>query len=92
MEFTSLSESTNFIEERNFRLKWVQEKGLWNYIASKVLNGKGAPITPRSVRNMFEVEAYGSLTPTQIAIWLESEPILRKVIAESNVYESTDKE
>lgn len=92
MKFTSLSGSTDFIVERDFRCKWVQEKGLWNYIASKVLNGKGDPVTPRSVRNTYKVQEYGKLTPTQIAIWMESEAILKKVITESDVYESADKE
>ena len=92
MKFTSLSGLTDFKVERDFKLKWVQEKGLWNYIASKVLNGKGVSITPRTVRYMFEVSEWKDLTPTQIAIWLESEAIVRKVITEANVYENTDKE
>lgn len=90
MEFKSLSGSTDFAIERDFRNTWIAKKGLWIYLASKVLDGKGNPITSRTVRNAFKVESYNKLTPTLMAVWLESEPIVERVMQESEVYENKE--
>lgn len=91
-EFTTLSGSVNFIEERDFRLKLIKEKGLWNYIASKVLNAKGQPISTRSIRNTFIISKYEDLKALHLSIWMESEVIIEKIISESKTYGTTNKD
>ncbi len=85
MEFNTLSGSENFIEERDFRLELLESKELFPYLCQKVLiNGK--PVKTRTAKNAFKVDSFNQLKRNTLAIWLESEDIIKKILKESNVY------
>lgn len=85
MEFNTLSGKVTFIEERDFRNKFLEEKGLFPYLCTKVLiNGK--PLSTRTARKAFAVEEFSELSKNSLAIWLESETLIAKVLKEENTY------
>jgi len=85
MDFNTLSGSNDFIEERDFRVKLLKEKKLFPYLCSKVQKN-GRPIHERTARKAFEVESYDELVLNKLALWLESEDILKRVLTEQCNY------
>lgn len=85
MDFNTLSGSNDFITERDYRLKLLKEKKLFPYLRSKVLKN-GKPIHEQTARKAFQVDSFGELNLNTLAVWLESEEILRKILSEENHY------
>lgn len=82
----SLSGKATFLEERDFRFDFLQKKGLFPYLCSKVLIG-GKPISTRTAKKAFTVDNFNSLSKNSLAVWLESEFLIAKIIQEEAVYQ-----
>lgn len=75
----------SFIEERDFRYNFLLAKKLFPYLCTKVrINDK--PITSRTAKDAFKVERFEDLTKSGLAVWLESEKIINKIIEETETY------
>lgn len=75
----SLSGSEDFIKERDFRFKFIRERGLTSYLCQRVLCA-GKPITSRTVRNAFTVNQFEDLANSLLAVWIESEKLINEVL------------
>jgi len=85
MDFNTLSGKKTFIEERDFRLAILEEKGLFPYLSQKVTI-KGKPITSRTAKKTFKFNSFSELNKIYLAVWLESESLLSKIIEEESTY------
>ena len=85
MDFNTLSGKRTFIEERNYRLSLLEKLGLFPYLSQKVTI-KGKPITSRTAKKAFSAERFEDLSKISLAVWLESEELIKKYQEERETY------